>query len=115
MTAREPGPPARAVEIRHGTGHASIERFAESATVHIDITVTRRGPRGGGDVRLVDAVFSQPELADVDRVRASVPLGDVEMLWRVERFLDDVVTRATGSTCLLEGTVRPVPPERRER
>lgn len=58
---------------------------------------------------LVDVVFAQPELDGAERVEASVPLGDADLIWRVERHLEQPETRAAGSTCLLDGRLRPAP------
>jgi hypothetical protein len=59
----------------------------------------------GSRASLVDAVMDLPEVAHSARLKAAVPLGDTESLWRLRERTDDTVTRAAGSTALVEANI----------
>ena len=59
----------------------------------------------GSRASLVDAVMDLPEVAQSARLKAAVPLGDTESLWRLRERTDDTVTRAAGSTALVDATI----------
>jgi hypothetical protein len=59
----------------------------------------------GSRASLVDAVLDLPEVAQSDRLKAAVPLGDTESLWRLRERTDDTVTRAAGSTALVDANI----------
>ena len=61
----------------------------------------------GSRARLVDAVMDLPEVAQSARLKAAVPLGDTESLWRLRERTDDTVTRAAGATALVDATIPP--------
>jgi hypothetical protein len=56
---------------------------------------------GGTRTRLVDAVLKHPRVDEADRLLATMPLGDTEMLDRVRERCDDVEPRAAGATKLV--------------
>lgn len=56
----------------------------------------------GSRSRLVDAVLDLPELQEGTHLEAAVPLGDTEILQRIQERLSDVQTRSVGSTCLVD-------------
>jgi hypothetical protein len=59
---------------------------------------------------LVDAVMDLPEVQASARLEATIPLGDGELLGRLRERTQDAVTRAAGSTALVDATI---PPENR--
>jgi hypothetical protein len=59
----------------------------------------------GSRASLVDAVMDLPEVAQSARLKAAVPLGDTESLWRLRERTDDTVTRAAGSTALVDANI----------
>jgi hypothetical protein len=61
----------------------------------------------GSRASLVDAVMDLPEVQHSARLKASVPLGDTESLWRLRERTDDTVTRAAGSTALVDANIPP--------
>ena len=61
----------------------------------------------GSRASLVDAVMDLPEVAHSARLKAAVPLGDTESLWRLRERTDDTVTRAAGSTALVDANIPP--------
>jgi hypothetical protein len=75
-----------------GTAQASLH----AASGHI-------GP--GSRASLVDAVMDLPEVQQSARLKAAVPLGDTEALWRLRERTDDTVTRPAGSTALVDANI----------
>lgn len=51
---------------------------------------------------LVEAIFAHPVVQHSRRIRATVPLGDSELLEAFNRHCPDVRTRAAGATCLVD-------------
>lgn len=88
-------PPTAQVDIVE-EGDVVELRFTMSRT-HLPVTLRRD---------LVEAAFARPALRGARRVAITVPLGDAELLDRLESRLADVHRRAAGSTCLIDGTTR---------
>ena len=61
----------------------------------------------GSRANLVDAVMDLPEVQHSTRLKAAVPLGDTESLWRLRERTDDTVTRPAGSTALVDANIPP--------
>jgi hypothetical protein len=55
--------------------------------------------------QLVEAIFDRHHLLNGHSLRASVPLGDVDLLAGLAAHCTDFHTRAAGTTCLVEATV----------
>jgi hypothetical protein len=68
-------------------------------------------PPPGSRASLVDAVMDLPEVRGSSRLEATVPLGDAESLERLRERTDQAVTRAAGSTALVDGDITPAAPE----
>src|SRR5205823_10228470 len=60
----------------------------------------------GSRSRLVDSVMDLPEVQASARLEATVPLGDAEALERLRERTRDAVTRAAGSTVLVDADIR---------
>ncbi|MGI8879389.1 MAG: hypothetical protein ACR2KJ_02550 [Jatrophihabitans sp.] len=73
----------------HGTARAVVH--AESG--HLD---------PGSRAALVDAVLDLPEVSASAHLQATVTLGDFETLQRLRERCSGVMTRAAGSTALVE-------------
>ena len=105
----------RHVEVKDG------DRTVAAAEV-----TTARGPKGtartslratsdhvgpGYRSDLVDAVMDLPEVQASSRLEATIPLGDGELLGRLRERTQDAVTRAAGSTALVDANIpRPARP-----
>jgi hypothetical protein len=61
----------------------------------------------GSRASLVDAVMDLPEVQQSAHLKAAVPLGDTESLWRLRERTDDTATRPAGSTALVDATIPP--------
>ena len=62
--------------------------------------------------QLVDAVFDLPTMRTIRTVRASIPLGDVDLLNGLRSHCARIDTRAAGSTCLVDAVVEDQSPGR---
>ena len=78
-----------------------VDQSEVRASLHVE---SGHLPVGTG-ARLVDAVLAHPDVDHADRMVATMPLGDVEMLQRVRERCDDVQTHAAGATKLVEARV----------
>ena len=65
-------------------------------------------PLGTG-TRLVDAVLAHPDVDGAQRLVATMPLNDTEMLDRVRQRSDEVEARAAGATKIVEARLVPRP------
>ena len=68
------------------------------SALHVESGQLPRGTRS----RLVDAVLDSPEVDRAERLVASMPVGDTEMIDRVRQRGRDVQVRAAGATKLVE-------------
>jgi hypothetical protein len=81
---------------------AEVQQTDKPGVVHSDLHVESGQLPGGTRTRLVDAVLDSPEMSHADRLLATMPLGDTEMLDRVRERCDHVEARAAGATKLVE-------------
>jgi hypothetical protein len=77
------------------------------ATVRASLRAAPGHVSPGKRAKLVDAVLDLPEVRECGRLRASVPLGDTEALWRLRERTRDTVTRPAGSTALVDANIPP--------
>lgn len=101
-----PVPSQYVVEVVDDDLSGRVELFADSATVRVHLSVHNRPVDPARRRHLVDALFALPELVDAEAVQVSLPLGDNDILWEVSRYLEETSTRAAGSTCLVDGSLR---------
>jgi hypothetical protein len=81
---------------------AEVHPTDDPGLVHSDLHVESGHLPGGTRTRLVDAVLEHPQVDEADRLLATMPLGDTEMLDRVRERCDGVEARAAGATKLVE-------------
>jgi hypothetical protein len=81
---------------------AEVRPTDEPGLVHSELHVESGHLPGGTRTRLVDAVLEHPRVDAADRLVATMPLGDTEMLDRVRERCDHVEARAAGATKLVE-------------
>ena len=81
---------------------AEVHPTDKPGVVHSDMHVESGHLPGGTRTRLVDAVLEHPQVDEADRLLATMPLGDTEMLDRVRERCDDVEAHAAGSTKIVE-------------
>lgn len=89
----------------HTLATAEVHRTDVAGLVRTDLHVESGHLPAGTGARLVDAMLAHPDVDHADRLVATMPLGDVEMLERVRQRCDEVVTHAAGSTKLVEARV----------
>jgi hypothetical protein len=80
------------------------------ASAHIEVVenATRTSLRveaghlpAGTRERLVDTVLDSPEVNASRQIRASIPIGDTDMLYRIRERCDTTESRAAGASCLI--------------
>ncbi len=57
--------------------------------------------------KLADAVCDAVTEDNAERLTATVPVGDAELVQRMRDHLSDVELRAAGATSIIEGEIRP--------
>jgi hypothetical protein len=81
---------------------AEVHPTDRPGVVHSDLHAESGPLPRGTRTRLVDAVLDHPEVHDAERLLATMPLGDTEMLERVRQRCTVVETRPTGATKIVE-------------
>jgi hypothetical protein len=84
---------------------AEVHPTDTAGIVHSDMHVESGHLPMGTRTRLVDAVLAHPDVDRADRLVATMPLGDTEMLARVRECCADVEAHAAGATKLVEARV----------
>jgi hypothetical protein len=84
---------------------AEVHPTDDAGLVHSDMHVESGHLPVGTRSRLVDAVLTHPDVDHADRLLATMPIGDTEMLARVRERCDDVEARAAGATKLVEARI----------
>jgi hypothetical protein len=99
----------RYVEVKDGdltvaTAEVTIVT-GRAGTARTSLHATPGHVRPGCRRNLVDAVMDLPEVRASIRLEATIPLGDAELLERLRERTEGAVTRAAGSTALLDATI----------
>ena len=81
---------------------ADVEQHDQPGVVRATLNVEPGHQPTGSRTRLVDAVLDLPEVHDQQRLEATLPIGDTEILERLRERCDDVQTRPAGATCLVD-------------
>jgi hypothetical protein len=81
---------------------ADVEPPDDHGVAHSALHVESGHLPGGTRTRLVDAVLDSPEVDQAERLLATMPVSDTEMLDRVRERGRDVEVRAAGSTKIVE-------------
>ena len=102
MTRPTDLPSIRIADAGHTVATAEIHAAEGSRVLHADLHVESGHLPMGTRTRLVDAVVDSAEADHADRLVATMPLDDTEMLDRMRERCDDVETRANGSTKIVE-------------
>jgi hypothetical protein len=89
----------------HTLATAEVHRTDVAGLVHTDLHVESGHLPAGTGARLVDAVLAHPDVDHAERLLATMPLGDVEMLERVRERCEQVQAHAAGATKLVEARV----------
>ena len=114
---------SRHVEVKDGDQHVEVkdgdQTVAAAKVTTVDDTAgiirasllpSSAPTPPGSRASLVDAVLDLPEVQAGARLEASVPLGDAESLERLRERTDGTVTRAAGSTALVDADIPPDEP-----
>jgi len=99
----------RHVEINDGdqtVAAAEVTTFPQpNATVLASLHAASGHIAPGRRASLVDAVMDLPEVQQSTHLRAVVPLGDTESLWRLRERTEDAATRPAGATALVDADI----------
>jgi hypothetical protein len=102
---------SRHIEIRDGDQTVAAAEVTTSQEVDGTAQASLHAASGhiapGSRASLVDAVMDLPEVQQSARLKAAVPLGDTESLWRLRERTDDTVMRPAGSTALVDAKIPP--------
>jgi hypothetical protein len=101
----------RHVEIRVGDRTVAAAEVTTAAgpegTARTSLHAVAGHLAPGCRANLVDTVMDLPEVQASQRLEATIPLGDVELLQRLRERTTDAVTRPAGSTVLFDATIPP--------
>jgi hypothetical protein len=86
---------------------AEVHAPADDGVLHSDLHAESGQLPPGTRSRLVDAVLDSSSRQQAERLVATMPKGDTEMLDRVRERCDDVEAHAAGSTKIVEATLPP--------
>ena len=81
---------------------ADVEEHDERGVVRASLRVVPGHQPTGSQTRLVDAVLDLPEVHDQQRLEATLPIGDCEILERLGERSEDMQTRPAGATYLVD-------------
>jgi hypothetical protein len=102
---------SRHVEIKEDDQTVAAAQVAASeepgGTARASLHVAPGHVAPGTRARLVDAVLDLPEVRASGHLRATVPLGDTESLWRLRERTEGADTRPAGSTALVNADIPP--------
>jgi uncharacterized phage protein gp47/JayE len=102
---------SRHIEIKDGDQTVAAAQVATSqqagGTVQASLHAASGHLAPGTRARLVDAVMDLPEVQASAHLKATVPLGDTESLWRLRERTQEAATRPAGSTALVDADIPP--------
>ncbi len=84
---------------------ADVEEQDERGVVRASLQVEPGHQPTGSRTRLVDAVLDLPEVHDRERLEATLPIGDGEILERLRQRSEDMQIRPAGATCLVDANL----------
>ena len=84
---------------------ADVRPAAEPGVVRSALHVEAGHLPPGTRTRLVDAVLEHPAVEDAEKLVATMPISDSEMLGRLRERTDEVDTRAAGATKIVEARI----------
>ena len=106
---------ARRIEIKDGDHTVAAAEVATSqeagGTARASLHAASGHVPPGSRANLVNTVMDLPEVQASTRLEATIPLGDAETLQRLRERTEVSVTRAAGSTALVDANIPPGGPE----
>ena len=85
---------------------AEVAATGTPGVVHSDLHVESGPLPAHTRSKLVDAVLDDPDVCAAERLVATMPLGDTEMLQRVRERSEAVEARAAGATKIVDARLR---------
>jgi hypothetical protein len=102
MTRSEDNPTIQIEADGRTLATAEVHPTDEPSVMHSDMHLESGHLPVGTQSRLVDAVLAHPDVDHAERLLATMPIGDTEMLARVRERCAEVEARAAGATKLVE-------------
>ncbi|HEY8302715.1 MAG TPA: hypothetical protein VIG48_12515 [Jatrophihabitans sp.] len=90
------------IHLTPDLGVAATITLADPDEVRVAVEIEAGHLASSARHDLVEAIFAHPAVQHRTRIRATVPLGDSELLAAFGRHCPDVRTRAAGATCLVD-------------
>ena len=84
---------------------ATISAPDDDGTARVDVHTEPGHLPVGARKRLTDAIHDVVTADDVERISATVPMGDAELVEGIRDHLTDVELRAAGATSIVTGEV----------
>jgi len=84
---------------------ATISKVDDDAEACVDVHVASGHLPAGSRHRLTEAIHEAVIEDQVERLTATVPLGDAELVEGIRDHLNDAELRAAGSTSIIKGDV----------
>lgn len=81
---------------------ASADIEVTEMSAHTSFRVEAGHVPVGTRERLVDTVLDSPEVTATHQIKAVIPMGDADMLQRIQERCDTVEPRAAGASCLID-------------
>jgi hypothetical protein len=91
----------------HTLAAADIRPAEEPGVVRSAMHVESGQLPAGTRAALVDAVLEHPAVGSAEKLVATMPISDTEMIDRVRERTDGVEARATGATKIVEARLDP--------
>ncbi len=102
MTGEADRPNIEIAEDGRTLASAEVHDSGDGGVVRADLHVESGQLPSGTRSRLVDAVLDSTASDKAEKLIATMPLGDTEMLDRLRERGDDVEARAAGATKIVE-------------
>jgi hypothetical protein len=84
---------------------ATISTPDDNGEVRVAVAMASGHLPAGARQRMADAIHETVINDHADRLTASVPLGDAELVDGIRQHLDDPELRAAGATSIIEGDI----------
>ena len=89
----------------HTDGRVRADVRRDGPEVIVRFTTPGGHASSAAQAELVDSLFALPQVNESSHIRATLPLGESEIILRLAQRCSSLQTRAAGTTCILDGDV----------
>jgi hypothetical protein len=101
-----PRDPVHHVQVAdHEAPLGDAEVFVGDQCVCVSFHLRSGHTRPSARPELVESVFALEDVGPQERIRATIPLGEVDLLNALGHHCSSMQARAAGSTCLVDGVL----------